>query len=123
MMPSSTTRLVEPISKAMAAVKSAPLRNSDRASATAAYEHDDDAAPSPVATARLRGRSSGSSRVTSSRRITACTTPDSANPRISAQRISQPIVPAIRSAEPSAVHRPMAAPPPVRNIPPGGSSC
>ncbi len=36
MMPSSTTRLVEPISNAMAAVKFAPLRNSDRASATAA---------------------------------------------------------------------------------------
>jgi hypothetical protein len=36
MMPSSTTRLVEPISKAIAAVKCAPLRNNDRASATAA---------------------------------------------------------------------------------------
>ena len=36
MMPNSTTRLVEPISNAMAAVKLAPLRNSDRASATAA---------------------------------------------------------------------------------------
>ncbi|TQK45151.1 hypothetical protein FBY35_6695 [Streptomyces sp. SLBN-118] len=34
MTPSSTTRLVEAISKAIAAVK--PLRNSDRASATAA---------------------------------------------------------------------------------------
>jgi len=36
MTPSSTTRLVEPISKAIAAVKFAPLRNNDRASATAA---------------------------------------------------------------------------------------
>ena len=36
MMPSSITRLVDAISKAMAAVKSAPLRNSERASATAA---------------------------------------------------------------------------------------
>ena len=36
MMPSSMTRLVEAISKAIAAVKLAPLRNSDRASATAA---------------------------------------------------------------------------------------
>ena len=34
--PSSTTRLVEAISNAIAAVKLAPLRNSDRASATAA---------------------------------------------------------------------------------------
>ena len=36
MMPSSMTRLVEAISNAIAAVKSAPLRNSARASATAA---------------------------------------------------------------------------------------
>jgi hypothetical protein len=36
MMPSSTTRFVEATSKAMAAVKLAPLRNSDRARATAA---------------------------------------------------------------------------------------
>ena len=36
MMPSSMTRFVLAISKTMAAVKPAPLRNSDRASATAA---------------------------------------------------------------------------------------
>ena len=36
MMPSSTTRLVEAISNAIAAVKLAPWRNSDRARATAA---------------------------------------------------------------------------------------
>ena len=36
MMPSSMTRLVEAIWKAMAAAKLAPLRNSDRARATAA---------------------------------------------------------------------------------------
>ena len=36
MMLSSSTRLVEAISNAIAAVKSAPLRNKDRASATAA---------------------------------------------------------------------------------------
>ena len=36
MMPSSTTRLVEAISKAIAAVKLAPWRNSDLARATAA---------------------------------------------------------------------------------------
>jgi SAM-dependent methyltransferase len=44
-MLSSSTRFVEANSNAMAAVKLAPLRNSERASATAAYEHDDDAAP------------------------------------------------------------------------------
>ena len=36
MIPSSMTRLVEAISKAMAEVKSAPLRKSERARATAA---------------------------------------------------------------------------------------
>ena len=36
MMPSSTTRFVAAISNAMAAVKFAPFRKSDRASATAA---------------------------------------------------------------------------------------
>ena len=55
MIPSSITRLVEAISNAMAAVKLAPLRNNDRASATAAYEHDEEAAPSPAATARDLG--------------------------------------------------------------------
>jgi hypothetical protein len=35
-IPSSNTRFVEAISNAIAAVKSAPRRNSDRASATAA---------------------------------------------------------------------------------------
>ena len=71
MIPNSTTRLVEAISKAIAAVKFAPLRNSDRASATAAYEHDDDAIPSPAAIARVRGRSSPSSATTVDLRTTA----------------------------------------------------
>ena len=71
MIPSSTTRFVEAISKAMAAVKLAPLRNNDRASATAAYEQDDDAAPRPVADVRFRGWSLPSSRTIASRRTTA----------------------------------------------------
>ncbi len=60
--PNSITRFVLASSKAVAAVKFAPLRNSERASATAAYEQDDEAAPRPAAVARLRGESSGSSR-------------------------------------------------------------
>ena len=92
------TRLVEAISNAIAAVKSAPLRNSERASATAAYEHEDDAAPSPAATASVRGRASPSSRTTVDLRTTAWTTADSANPRISAQVISQVIDPVMDSA-------------------------
>ncbi len=98
MTPSSTTRLVEAISKVIAAVKLAPLRNRDRARATAAYEHDDDAAPKPVARASVLGRSSPSSRMIVARRTTACTTADRANPRISAQRISQVIDPLIARA-------------------------
>ena len=96
--PSSTTRFVEAISKAIAAVKFAPLRNSERASATAAYEHDEDAAPNPAAMASVRGRSSPSSRTTVDLRTTACTTADSANPRIRAHRISHVIDPVTASA-------------------------
>ena len=65
MMPSSITRFVEANSNAIAAVKSAPLRTMDRASAVAAYEHDDEATPSPHAIVSERGESSGSSRVIS----------------------------------------------------------
>src|SRR3974390_1777722 len=60
MMPSSMTRLVEAISNAMAEVKLAPFRNKERAKATAAYEHEDEAAPNPVANASVLGRSSPS---------------------------------------------------------------
>ncbi len=103
MIPSSITRFVEATWNAIAAVKSAPLRNSDRASATAAYEHDELAAPRPADTASVRRRASPSSRVMVCRRTTACTAADSMNPRISAQRISQ----VIDSANPNA--RPIAA--------------
>src|SRR6476661_6156886 len=96
--PSSTTRLVDAISKAIAAVKFAPLRNSERASATAAYEHDDDAAPNTVAMAKVRGRSSPSNPTIVDLRTTACTTADSAKPRINAHRISQVIDPARANA-------------------------
>ena len=96
--PSSITRLVEAISNAIAAVKLAPLRSSDRASATAAYEQDDDAAPRPAATASVRGRSSPSSRTMVDFGTRAWITADSANPRISAQVISQAIDPVMDSA-------------------------
>src|SRR6266508_3872901 len=100
MMPSSITRLVEANWKAIAAVKSAPLRKIDLASATAAYEHDEDAAPSPPARQSQRGESSGSSRLISLLETTACTAPDRAKPRISAHRISQNIANASPSAWP-----------------------
>ena len=69
--PSSITRFVEANSNAIAAVKFAPFRKIDRASATAAYEHEEDVAPSPVATASERGESSGISRVISDLDTTA----------------------------------------------------
>src|SRR2546425_5048794 len=115
MMLSSTTRFVDANSKAMAAVKFAPLRKIDRASATAAYEHDDDAAPSAHAIASVRGESSGSSRLIWRLETTAWTTPESAKPRISAQRISQ----SIAKAKPSAC--PMPASTVVITVPPVSS--
>jgi hypothetical protein len=78
----------------MAAVKSAPLRKIERARATAAYEHDEEAAPSPVAVAIDCGESSGKSLVISLE-TTACTVPERAKPKISAQRIYQ-IIPNAR---------------------------
>src|SRR6266568_1453039 len=102
MMPSAMTSVVLAISKVIAAVKLAPRRNSARASATAAYEHDDEAAPNPVASASAFGPSSPSSRATVCRRITAWTTADSVNPRISDQVISHVIEPATARAWPIA---------------------
>ena len=51
MIPSSITRFVEANWNAIEAVKSAPFLNSERESATAAYEQEDEAAPSPQAIA------------------------------------------------------------------------
>src|SRR5919197_1366735 len=103
-IPSSTTRFVDANSKAVAAVKSAPRRKSERASATAAYEHDDDAAPRPHAIPSERGESSGSRRRISDFDTTACTAPESAKPRINAHRISQNIPNANESACQSSCH-------------------
>jgi len=82
MMPNSTTRLVEAISKVIAEMKLAPLTNRERARATAAYEHDDEAAPKPVATARVLGRPSPRRRTMLCRLTTACTTDARMNPRM-----------------------------------------
>src|SRR5439155_10410678 len=81
MIPSSMTRFVEANSKAIAAVKFAPLRKIERASATAAYEQDDDAAPRSVAVVRLRGESLGRRRVISAFETTAWTTAGGEDPR------------------------------------------
>src|SRR5215472_3002208 len=102
MMPSSMTRFVLAISKAIAATKLAPRRISARASATAAYEHDDEAAPRPLASASVLGLASPSILATVSRRTTACTMADRVKPRISDQVICQVIDPATPSAWPMA---------------------
>src|SRR6266542_1350686 len=103
MMLSSMTRLVEANSNAIALVKSAPLRNTDRAIATAAYEQEEEAAPSPHAIPSDRGESLGSSRPISALETTAWTAPEIAKPRISAHRISQAMAAARLSACPSAL--------------------
>src|SRR5580700_5717364 len=96
--PSSTIRLVEAISKVMAAAKLAPLRKSDRARATAAYEQDEDAMPKPVARTRVRGLSSPRSLTTVLRLTTAWMIAERTNPKIRAQRISQVIDPEMARA-------------------------
>ena len=82
MIPSSATILVEANSKAITAVKFAPLRNTERVIATAAYEHEEEAAPRPRAYQIVRGLSSGRSLLLS---FFACTIPEMENPSASAQ--------------------------------------
>ena len=102
MRPSSITRFVEANWNAIAEVKLAPLRNSDRAMATAAYEHDDDAAPRMVAVARLRGWSSGSSRAIVALATSASIIAESVKPRINDQVTCHVIDPVIDRAWPRA---------------------
>ena len=103
MIPSSITRFVDANWNAIEAVKSAPFLNSDRESATAAYEHDEEAAPRPHAIPSERGESSGRSLRISPFETTACTAPESANPRISAHKTSQNIPNANESASSSSL--------------------
>src|SRR6266511_1748330 len=121
MMPSSTTRLVEANWNAIALVKSAPLRNTERAIATAAYEQEEEAAPSPQAIVRERGESSGSSRPISALDTTAWTAPEIAKPRVSAQRISHAMAAARLSAWPSASSTIMCVSRPVVSVVTSGS--
>src|ERR1700682_447741 len=99
--PSSKTRLVEANSKITALANVAPLRNSVRATATAAYEHEDDAAPSAVASATDFGVSRPSSRETACLETSASTTDDNRNPSASGQSTCQDIANDSRSAQPS----------------------
>src|SRR5207253_11098922 len=74
----------------------------ERAIATAAYEHDEEAAPSPHASAIVRGESPGRRRLISDFETTACTTAEIANPRMSAQPLSQVIAAARPNASATA---------------------
>src|ERR1700734_396296 len=82
----------------MAAIKSAPLRNSARANAVAAYEHDELAAPSADATTIVFADESGRSLLTCSFETIDSTMAERMNPKHSAQRISQAMMPVICSA-------------------------
>ena len=94
--PSSHTRFVEANWNASALAADAPLANSDRAIATAAYEHDEEAAPSPVARAMAAGPPSPSARCTRSRGTHACTIAEIAKPITSAHQTSHAISSASR---------------------------
>src|SRR5437870_11546608 len=109
-MVSSATKFVDASWNAIAAVKFAPLRKIERASATAAYEQEDDAAPRAHAIASDFGESSGNNFVISLLETTACTTADNPKPRISGHKISHSIANAIQSARPRAVAKSMVLP-------------
>src|SRR5947209_18348432 len=79
-IPSSNTRLVEANWNASAEAAEAPFWNSDLAIAIAAYEHEDDAAPSPVASATGRGPDPPSARWIRSRGTQAWTIAEIAKP-------------------------------------------
>ena len=99
--PSSKTRLVEANSKMIALGSVAPLRNSVRASATAAYEHDDDAAPNAVASTNERASSRPSARAMARLGTNVSTPADRRNPSASGQSTCQNITKARRSASPT----------------------
>ncbi|HZS25354.1 MAG TPA: hypothetical protein VFA30_10255 [Gaiellaceae bacterium] len=86
--PSSQTRFVDANWNASAAEADAPFWKSDFAIATAAYEHDDEAAPSAVARATAAGPEPASARSMRARGTQACTTAEIAKPRTSAHQTS-----------------------------------
>src|SRR4051794_36917137 len=89
--PSSQTRFVEANWNASADAADAPFWNSDLAIAMAAYEHDDDAAPRPVASATGRGPEPDRARSMRRRGTQAWTIAEMAKPRTSAHHTSHAI--------------------------------
>jgi hypothetical protein len=96
--PSSQTRFVDANWKASAETALAPFWNRLFAIAIAAYEHEDEAAPSAVARSTGRAPSPASAAWTRSRGTHACTIAEMRKPRTSAHQTSQAIS--------SAFHRP-----------------
>src|SRR5262245_25349971 len=95
--PSSHTRFVEANWKASAETADAPRANSERAIAIAAYEHEEEAAPSPVAFATGTKPSPDSAASIRSRGTQAWIAPEIAKPSTSAHQTSQAISPALAS--------------------------
>src|SRR4051794_20289800 len=98
--PSSHTRLVEANWKESAVAAEAPLANSDLPIAIAAYEHDEEAAPRPVARATAPGPAPDSADSMRSRGTQACTIAEMANPSTRAHHTSQAMRKASFRAEP-----------------------
>src|SRR3984957_13765802 len=90
--PSSKTRLVDANSKMTAFPSVEPFRNRVRATATAAYEQDEDAAPKTVASATDFGVSRPNKRETACLETSVSTTADNSKPRVNGQRTCQNIV-------------------------------
>ncbi len=98
--PSSHTRFVDANWKASADAALAPFWNRLLAIAIAAYEHEDEAAPSAVARASGPTPSPASAAWTRSRGIHACTIAEIRKPRTSAHQTSQAISSAFQSPSP-----------------------
>ena len=81
-IPSSMTRFVEENRNARLGTSAAPFLNRVLLIAAAAYEHDELAAPNPVASAISRTPSRPSARCIRAFETSACTAPESVNPRI-----------------------------------------
>src|SRR4051812_37878856 len=98
--PSSHTRFVEANWNASADAAEAPFWNSDLAIAIAAYEHDDEAAPSPVASAIGRTPSPDSDDSIRRRGTQACTIAEIRKPSTSAHQTAHAIRKACESPSP-----------------------
>ena len=79
--PGSAVKELLASSNAIAARKLAPLRDGDRAGATAGQEREDETAPRPVASASVLGLPSPGGRVIIARRISAWMTAGKAGRR------------------------------------------